>query len=220
MSGFYDAAKILIDTPGINQVFSFTAADHATYGSTSIGDSLLVARNVIASDKGTRFVQVTFTGWDHHSNIYGKTGNSIYSQSKTLDDGMGALLNDLSTMPGSNGKTLLDDTLIVIVGEFGRTFGPLTANGGRDHNLRMSAVFAGGGIRGGHAMGKTDAVGQVATDFGSFDRDVRPEDVASTIYSALGIDYTIVRPDDPLGRGFEYVPFAKDGTYGPVNELF
>ncbi len=221
MAGFYDAAKILIDTPNINQVFSFSATDHATYGSTGIGDALIVARNVIASNKGTRFVQVTFGGWDHHSNIYGKTGNSIYSQSKVLDDGMGALLNDLLTMPGTTGgKSLLDETLVVIIGEFGRTVGPLTANGGRDHNLRMSAVFAGGGIRGGHAMGTTDSVGQVATDYGSFGRDVRPEDIASTIYSALGIDYTIVRPDDPLGRGFEYVPFAAEGTYGPVNELF
>ena len=221
MAGFYDAAKVLIDTPGINQVFSFTAADHANYGTTNFGDSLIVARNVLASNKGARFVQVTFGGWDHHSNIYGKTGNSLYSQGKTLDDGMGALFSDLMTMPGATaGKTLLDETLVVIIGEFGRTTGPLTANGGRDHNLRMSAVFAGGGIRGGHAIGKTDAVGQVAVDYASVGRDVRPEDIAATIYSALGIDYTIVRPDDPLGRGFEYVPFAKDGEYGPVNELF
>jgi hypothetical protein len=49
---------------------------------------------------------------------------------------------------------------------------------------------------------------------------VRPEDLTSTIYSALGIDYTTVRHDDPLGRGFEFVPFAKDGVYSPVNELF
>jgi len=45
-------------------------------------------------------------------------------------------------------------------------------------------------------------------------------ELRATIYSALGIDYTTVRPDDPLGRGFEYVPFAKDGTYKPVDELF
>jgi uncharacterized protein DUF1501 len=84
----------------------------------------------------------------------------------------------------------------------------------------MSAVFAGGGIRGGHPLGVTDDVGNAAKEYGAFGRDVRPEDIASTIYSALGIDYTTVRPDDPLGRGFEYVPFAKDGTYKPVDELF
>ena len=60
-----------------------------------------------------------------------------------------------------------------------------------------------------------------AAEFGwSGDRDIRPEDLTATIYSALGIDYTTVRRDDPLGRGFEYVPFAKDGIYLPVNELF
>ena len=54
----------------------------------------------------------------------------------------------------------------------------------------------------------------------SANRDVRPEDVTATIYSALGIDYTKVRTDDPLGRGFEYVPYAKDGGAGPVEELW
>jgi hypothetical protein len=220
MANFYDQAKVLIDTPGINQIFSFMTDEHTRYGSTNFGDSLIIARNIVAADKGARFVQVTFGGWDHHNNIYGKTGNSIYSQGKTLDDGMGALLNDLATTAGSNGKMLLDETLIVIIGEFGRTTGPLTGNGGRDHFLRMSAVFAGGGIRGGRPVGQTDAVGSQAKEFGALGRDVRPEDIASTIYSALGIDYTTVRPDDPLGRGFEYVPFAKDGTYKPVDELF
>jgi len=81
--------------------------------------------------------------------------------------------------------------------------------------------MAGGGVRGGQTIGVTDAVGDRAVDYGwSEKRDIRPEDVTATIYSALGIDYTIVRPDDPLGRGFEYVPLAKDGTYRPVNELF
>ena len=65
------------------------------------------------------------------------------------------------------------------------------------------------------------ATGNDVADYGwSQNRDVRPEDVTCTIYSALGIDYTTVRHDDPLNRGFEYVPFAKDGTYKPVEELF
>ena len=49
---------------------------------------------------------------------------------------------------------------------------------------------------------------------------MRPEDIEATIYSALGINWTTVRNDDPLGRGFEYVPFAEDDIYGPVNELW
>ena len=125
-------------------------------------------------------------------------------------------------MPGAGaGNTLLDETLVVVLGEFGRTVGVLNAQGGRDHFLRMSVVFAGGGVKGNTVIGKTDDKGSAAIEFGiAANRDVRPEDVASTIYSAIGIDYTTVRHDDPLNRGFEYVPFAKDGQYGPVNELF
>ena len=63
--------------------------------------------------------------------------------------------------------------------------------------------------------------GSAVVDYGwSAARDVRTEDIASTIYSALGIDYTTVRHDDPLGRGFEYVPEAKDGKYQPIEELW
>ena len=125
-------------------------------------------------------------------------------------------------MPGlAAGKSLLDETLVVVVAEFGRTVGALNNQQGRDHNLRMTTVWAGGGIRGGQIIGTTDASGNNVVDYGwSQNRDIRPEDVTCTIYSALGIDYTTVRHDDPLNRGFEYVPFAKDGTYKPVDELF
>ena len=54
----------------------------------------------------------------------------------------------------------------------------------------------------------------------SRDRDIRPEDVEATIYSALGIDWTTIRQDDPLGRGFYYVPLAEDDAYSPINELW
>lgn len=226
MASFYDQAKVLIDTPGINSIFSFTPAERERYGSTNLGDSLIVARNLVAANRGTRFVHVTQGGWDHHDNIYNRAANNnLYTQCRTLDNAIGPLLTDLSTFPGANpGKTLLDETLVVILGEFGRTVGPLRGaaeSGGRDHYLRMSVAMAGGGVRGGKIIGKTDALGDRATDFGwNAGRDIRPEDITATMYSALGIDYTIVRPDDPLGRGFEYVPFAKDGTYKPVDELF
>jgi uncharacterized protein (DUF1501 family) len=222
MGGFYDQAKVLIDSPDVNRLFSFTPADHLRYGSTSFGDSLFIAKNLVGARRGTRFVQVSMGGWDHHSNIYATTGSSIITNMKTFDPAFGALLSDLASTPGSDaGKTLLDETMVVVLGEFGRTVGALNAQGGRDHFLRMSVVFAGGGVKGGRVIGKTDPTGKDATEFGwSANRDVRPEDVTSTIYSALGIDYTTVRRDDPLNRGFEYVPFAKDGTYGPVHELF
>jgi uncharacterized protein (DUF1501 family) len=131
-------------------------------------------------------------------------------------------MTDISTMPGSvSGKSLLDETLIVIVAEFGRTVGALNNQAGRDHNLRITYTFGGAGIRGGRPIGATDSTGGLVSDYGwSRNRDVRPEDVISTIYSAMGIDYTIERHDDPLNRGFEYVPFAKDGVYGPIDELW
>ena len=226
MASFYDQAKVLVDTPNINQVFSFTQEERTRYGATNFGNSLVVARNLVAANRGTRFVQVTLGGWDHHDNIYAKeAANSLYTQCRTLDNALAPLLTDLSTMPGAEaGKTLLDETMVVILGEFGRTVGALKGTaegGGRDHYLRMSVAMAGGGVRGGKILGVTDSLGDKAVDYGwSANRDVRPEDITATIYSALGIDYTIMRPDDPLGRGFEYVPFAKDGTYKPVDELF
>ena len=222
MGTFYDEAKVLIDSPDVNRLFSYTAEESARYGTTGFGNSLIIARNLVGARRGTRFVQVTLGGWDHHSNIYNKAANSLYSQMKTFDPAYASLLTDLAATPGSqSGHTLLDETIVVVLGEFGRTVGALNAQGGRDHFLRMSVVFAGGGIRGGTVIGETDPAGKDAKEFGwAANRDVRPEDVTSTIYSSLGIDYTTVRHDDPLNRGFEYVPFAKDGAYGPINELF
>ena len=222
MGMYYEQAKVLVDTPDVNRLFSYGTDEYARYGSTQFGGSLIIARNLVNGRRGTRFVQVTLGGWDHHSNIYAKTGQSLYTQMKQFDPAFGALLTDLSTMPGAGaGNTLLDETLVVVLGEFGRTVGVLNAQAGRDHFLRMSVVFAGGGVRGGTVIGATDAAGSAAAEFGwAGNRDVRPEDITSTIYSALGIDYTTIRRDDPLNRGFEYVPFASDGTYGPINELF
>jgi len=220
---FFDQSKALMDAPGINDTFKFNESEHARYGATDFGDSLLVARNLVNANRGTRFVQVTLPGWDHHFSIYEKSGgDSLYMQGGQFDPAYAALLADMSTMPGATpGKTLLDETLVVVVGEFGRTVGPLNEKKGRDHYQRNSIVFAGGGVRGGRVIGKTDSLGDQVLDYQwSGQRDVRPEDVTSTIYSALGIDYTKTRADDPLGRGFEYVPFAKDGIYKPITELF
>lgn len=221
MDEFYVNAKTLIDSPDTSGLFKFTTAERAPYGNTGFGDSLLIARNLVGAARGTRFVQVTLGGWDNHSNIYQRPGG-LYGQCAAFDPAFGALLSDLATRPGEfAGQTLLDETLVVVIGEFGRTVGALNANGGRDHFLRMSVVMAGGGVRGGRVIGQTDARGDKVVDYGwSGNRDVRPEDVAATIYSALGIDYTTVRRDDPVGRGFEYVPFAKDGVYKPVDEVF
>lgn len=216
MADFYDQSKTLMDAPGINSLFAFTDEEHNRYGATTFGDSLVVARNLAASNKGARFIQTTLGGWDHHSDIYDRAAaQSLYAQGAQLDNGLSALLTDLATM------NILDETLVVITAEFGRTVGALNNQGGRDHYLRQAIVFAGGGVRGGRVIGSTNATGSAVVDYGwSAKRDVRPEDVTCTIYSALGIDYTKVRYDDPLGRGFEYVPEAKNGTYTELGELF
>lgn len=216
MNDFYDQSKALMESPGINELFSFNETERTRYGSSTFGDSLIVARNLVAAKKGTRFVQTTLGGWDHHSEIYDRNAaQSIYAQCADFDDAFAALLTDLTTM------NLLDETLVVVLGEFGRTVGPLNNQGGRDHYLRNSIVFAGGGTRGGRVIGKTDTQGDKVLEYQwAANRDVRTEDVTSTIYSTLGIDYTTIRTDDPLGRGFEYVPFAKEGLYQPIAELF
>ncbi len=223
MNDFYNQSKAIMDAPNINALFSFSTDEHTRYGASTFGDSLVIARNLVAGHKGTRFVQATFGGWDHHSGIYDKADtDSLYGQMAQFDPAFAALLTDLQSMPGSvAGKTMLDETLVVVMAEFGRTVGALNNQDGRDHNLRMTSVWAGGGTRGGQVIGKTDATGNAVAEYGwSANRDVRPEDVTCTIYSALGIDYTTVRHDDPLGRGFEYVPFAKDGTYQAISELW
>jgi hypothetical protein len=222
MNDFYDQSKTLMEAPGINELFSYDAAESQRYGNTSFGNALVIARNLVAAGRGARFVQVTLNGWDHHSDIYNRAAaQSLYAQCGQFDPAFGALLSDLATMPGSGGKSLLDETLVVVLGEFGRTLGALNQQGGRDHYLRNSIVFAGGGVKGGTIVGRTDERGDKAVEYGwSANRDVRPEDVTATMYSALGIDYTTERTDDPLGRGFEYVPGARDGVYKPVDELF
>jgi hypothetical protein len=221
MADFYTQAKALVDSPTINTIFGYTAADYARYGGTPFGGTALIAKQLLAANQGTRFVQLTVGGWDNHANIYASNGG-LFNRMALFDPAVGTLIADLAATPGvSAGKTLLDETLVVMIGEFGRTVGPLNAQGGRDHFLRMSVAFAGGGARGGRAVGVTDAIANKVVDYGwNGNRDIRIEDLTATIYSALGIDYTTVLHDDPLGRGYEYVPFAKDGVYFPVNELF
>lgn len=222
-AGFYDQAKVLMDSPDVNALFSYSASDSARYGSTTFGNSCLVARQILGGNRGARFVQVTLGNWDMHSGIYTKgANNSLYGLCPQLDNGLSALLADLKAAPGSApGKSLFDETLVVAAGEFGRTVGTLNGQAGRDHFANNTVFFAGGGVKGGQVIGATDATGATITDSGVSGRaDLRTEDVACTIYSALGIDWTIQRHDDPLGRGFEYVPFAKDGVYAPIDRLF
>jgi hypothetical protein len=214
---FYKAARGLMYNAAVDKAFRYTTADSARYGNTAFGNALLTAKQIFEADMGTRYIQATLGGWDMHNNIYVQQQgqNSIFTLGKVVDDALATLIDDLK----ANGQ--FNKTLIVMMGEFGRTVGPLTATAGRDHYLQQFVLFAGGGVKGGKALGVTDAQGARTTEFGwKEERDFRVEDVEATIYSALGINWTNIRYDDPFGRGFEYVPYANEGLYKPIHELW
>lgn len=208
---FYESARALMYNPAVDSAFKYSTADAARYGNTPFGSACLVAKQALAANQGTRYVQITLGGWDMHTNIY----TALAPLAKQFDDGVAALLGDLK----ASGQ--LDSTLVVMMGEFGRTVGRLSGAAGRDHYAQQSVIFAGAGVKGGRTIGSTDATGAATKEYGwSRNRDIKPEDVEATIYSAMGINWTSVRYDDPFGRGFEYVPFSEADLYGPINELW
>ncbi len=220
MGDFYAGARSMMYDPVVTAAFRFSTQDQTRYGNTGFGNSCIVARNLVTADIGTRYIMITIGGWDNHQNIYQQNAG-VYRPARQLDAGLANLIADLAVIPGADGKSKLDETLIVAKGEFGRTVGPLTNQQGRDHYFVHSALFAGGGVRGGRVIGSTTADGRFVENPGwSEDRSVAAEDIAATIYSALGINYTTVRHDDPLGRGFEYVPSTMEWRAAPIRELF
>ncbi len=140
------------------------------YGRTPLGQGALAARRLI--EAGARFVTLGFGGWDTHAGNFGALRNNLLPP---LDAALSALIRDLES------RGLLDETIIVCAGEFGRT--PRVNGGaGRDHWSRsMAALLAGGGFPGGSAYGATDAHGMApAVD------PCSPDDLAATIFQRLG----------------------------------
>lgn len=188
------AAVSLSSDPQIRQVVDVVHADSQVqdrYGRNYFGWSLLMAKNLV--EAGVRFVQVNLGNnetWDTHENAFPLLKNNLLPPT---DKALSALLDDLS----SSGR--LDDTLIVMAGEFGRTPKISTLPGakqpGRDHwGPTQSVFFAGGGVRGGTVIGSTDKAG------GYPQSDVQtPENMAATIYQTLGIPDDAVWHDD-VGR--------------------
>jgi uncharacterized protein (DUF1501 family) len=167
------------------------AAARDRYGRNKFGQSLLLSRRLL--EAGVPVVQAAMgivQTWDTHVDNWGRLKNTLLPQ---LDQGLAALMDDLSA------SGLLEQTLVIVMGEFGRTPRISTLPGekipGRDHWAHAySALFAGAGIRGGQVIGQTDAqAAYPVTDKFS------PADICSTIYNALGVahDATI---SDPLGR--------------------
>jgi hypothetical protein len=192
----------MMNHPKMSTVLQTTADERRAYGSTPFGDACLIARNMVSANAGAKFIMVTQPGWDHHGNIYGKDSQGgIYKTCSTLDAAYSALMADLKRL------NLLERTLVICMGEFGRTPGDLTPVAGREHYAdTMFALFAGAGVKGGRAIGATDAQAAKITEFGwSGKRPVYPEDVCATIYSVLGIDWTKRITNTPSGRDFLYV---------------
>jgi len=151
------------------------------YGLRTIGQSCLLARRLV--ERGVPLITVNNIGWDTHANLYtslkeGYTGaKQPVGLIPSLDQAFSALLEDLSE------RGLLQETLVVVMGEFGRT-PKLNAAGGRDHWPRVfSVAMAGGGVRGGQVYGESDRTGEVPRS-----NPVTPADLVFSIYSLLGID--------------------------------
>ena len=143
------------------------------YGRGTFGQGCLLARRLV--ERGVAFVEVSLGGWDTHNNNF----TAVERLSGTLDQGFSALLADLKD------RGLLDDTLVVCHGEFGRT-PKINGNQGRDHwPATWSAVLAGGGIKGGQAVGKTTADGMAVDG-----EPTRTPDLIATVVKAVGIDPT------------------------------
>jgi hypothetical protein len=166
------------------------------YGATDFGRGCLVARRLVES--GVRFVEVTLDGWDTHKDNFTRTKKLM----NTLDPAMSALLRDLEA------RKILDSTLVVWMGDFGRT-PRINANDGRDHHPQAwSAVLAGGGARGGVVHGATDAEGDKVVS-----KPVSVPDLLATVASLVGVDPGETRVS-PAGR-----PIGVTDNGSPIREV-
>ncbi len=178
------AAYRLIASPAAKAAFDLnkeSSATRAKYGPRTVGQSTLAARRLV--EAGVPFVTINYPGWDTHQNLYtqlkeGYTGaKEPVGLVPMLDLALSALLDDLAD------RGMLAETLVIVMGEFGRT-PKLNTQGGRDHWPRVfSVLLAGGGVPGGQVIGASDATGESPQD-----RPITPADLAATIFTLLGID--------------------------------
>ena len=171
---FSRKAAEMVLSPQSQAAFAIDREEATTrddYGRSEFGQSALLARRLV--ENGVRFVTVNYAGWDHHDTIF----KSLDKKLPEFDQGYSALINDLDQ------RGLLEDTMVLTMGEFGRT-PKVNDKAGRDHWGRAgSMLWAGAGVARGHVIGATDKNGAFVTD-----RPVRPADVAWTVYESLGID--------------------------------
>jgi uncharacterized protein (DUF1501 family) len=196
---FYEKAHALLTSPAAKRAFDVAAEParlRERYGRTTFGQSCLLARRLI--EAGACFVTVTDEGWDTHANNF----RDLRKKLPVLDRAYSALLEDLDE------RGLLDSTLVVWFGDFGRT-PKVNAQAGRDHWASAGvACLGGGGVRRGEVVGATDALGEAVLE-----TPVTPADLAATIYHALGVPlHTWLKTPD--GRPVELVSEGR-----PVRQL-
>jgi hypothetical protein len=167
------------------------------YGNTKFGQGCLLARRLIEND--VRFVEVVHGGWDTHNDNFDR----VEELSTPLDIGLSALLMDLER------RGLLDETLVVVSTEFGRS-SEINANDGRNHHPQaFTCLLAGGGIRGGQSYGKTNKIGSEVIE-----NRVEVPDFNATIAYALGL------PTDKIFYSPEGRPFQVANHGKPITAIF
>ncbi len=199
LDGYYEQSYDLISSPEAQAAFDIHRESDEVrdaYGRNSFGQRALLARRLV--EAGVPFITINEGGWDNHVGLF----SNLKKRLPTFDQTIAALLQDLED------RGQLDSTLVVVLGEFGRT-PKINKDAGRDHwSNAMSVLMAGGGTPGGQIIGATDPQGYSAVD-----RVLSPENFASTVYTKLGID-----PDQmlytPQGRPSHLV---SDPT--PITEL-
>lgn len=198
---FYGQAVDLIASKPAQEAFDISLEDEKTrdlYGRNDVGQRMLLARRLV--EVGVPFVTVNYGGWDHHRDLF-KTCKGEFMNK--FDQGMAGLITDLDR------RGLLESTLVVALGEFGRT-PKINKDSGRDHwPGAMNILFAGAGVPRGGIVGATDPKGYYASD-----NIYSPEDFAVTLYNKLGID-----PHQVLHTGSgRPVQLINGGR--PIRELF
>jgi hypothetical protein len=177
------------------------------YGRNTFGQSCLAARRLV--ERGVPYITINYKGWDTHKQHF----QIMRQRLPQLDKGFATLLQDLSE------RGLLDSTIVWWGGEFGRTPKVLWEppwNGGRGHwGSVFSTVVAGGGFKGGHVIGASDARGEEVKD-----RPVSPADVIGSVYELIGLD-TATKLPNPDGLDIRLVPAAAEGdrTAGRLTEI-
>ena len=202
---FQEKAFDLLTSPVTRRAFQLNeepAAVRDSYGRNIYGQSVLLARRLI--EAGTRVASIAWAPdanatWDTHGQNFKKLKDELLPQ---LDTAVASLIQDLAD------RRMLDRTLVVVMGEFGRT-PKVNANAGRDHwNFCYSLLVAGGGMKGGFVFGSSDKIGARPAS-----NPVVPADIVATIYHALGIPHSH-ELHDRLSRPFQLVPWGS-----PIVEL-